>query len=66
MYCIVGSGFVRVPHPRKYDMPKSKPITEDEEDAEIYSISITHQLHCLVGISLPTVTVLYADEDGRV
>jgi len=43
----LGSGLVRVPHPHKYDMPPSKKIENDPEDAEIYSMSITHQLHCL-------------------
>jgi len=43
----IGAGFVRVPNPRQYDMPASKPMLDDPEDAEIYSISMTHQLHCL-------------------
>jgi hypothetical protein len=47
-YDTVGSGFVRVPYPRKYDMPPSKKIADDPEEAEIYSMSIAHQLHCLV------------------
>lgn len=44
----VGSGFVRVPYPRRFDMPTSKTIEDDPEDAEIYSLSALHQLHCLV------------------
>lgn len=44
----VGSGFVRVPYPRRFDMPASKPIDDDPEKAEIYSLSALHQLHCLV------------------
>ncbi|TVY89605.1 Oxidase, partial [Lachnellula willkommii] len=43
----VGSGFLRVPHPRKYAMPRSKKVEGDIEEAEIYSVSMTHQLHCL-------------------
>ncbi|KAG9239633.1 hypothetical protein BJ875DRAFT_85516 [Amylocarpus encephaloides] len=43
----LGSGFVRVPHPRKYAMPRSTRIEKDAEDAELYSVSMTHQLHCL-------------------
>jgi len=43
----VGSGFLRVPHPRKYALPRSKKIENDTEEAEIYSVSMTHQLHCL-------------------
>ncbi|KAH8820924.1 hypothetical protein F5884DRAFT_66995 [Xylogone sp. PMI_703] len=43
----IGAGFVRVPNPRQYDMPQSKPLLGDSEDAEIYSVSMTHQLHCL-------------------
>jgi hypothetical protein len=45
----VGAGFLRVPFPRTSGLPPSKPIPNDHEFAEIYSISITHQLHCLVG-----------------
>lgn len=44
----VGSGFVRVPHPRRFDMPASKTIEDDPDEAEIYSLSALHQLHCLV------------------
>ena len=29
-------------------MPQSKAIPDDPEEAEIYSLSVTHQLHCLV------------------
>jgi len=43
----LGSGFVRVPYPRRFDMPQSKSIEDDPEEGEIYSLSITHQLHCL-------------------
>ncbi|KAG0646703.1 Oxidase ustYa [Hyphodiscus hymeniophilus] len=43
----LGSGFIRVPRPRRYDMPPSKPIGNDKEEGEIYSVSMTHQLHCL-------------------
>lgn len=39
---------MRVPHPRRYDMPASKAIEDDPEEAEIYSLSALHQLHCLV------------------
>lgn len=43
----LGSGFVRVPYPRRFDMPASKTIEDDTEEAEIYSLSALHQLHCL-------------------
>jgi len=43
----LGAGFLRVPFPRMYDMPSSKLIPGDYQLAEIYSMSITHQLHCL-------------------
>lgn len=33
-------------------MPRSKKVEGDKEDAEIYSVSMAHQLHCLVGVSL--------------
>jgi len=29
-------------------MPRSKKVENDAEEAEIYSVSMTHQLHCLV------------------
>lgn len=44
----MGSGFVRVPWPRRFDMPQSKSVPDHPEEAEIYSLSVTHQLHCLV------------------
>ncbi|KAK0733040.1 hypothetical protein B0T26DRAFT_745136 [Lasiosphaeria miniovina] len=28
-------------------MPASEPIPDDPEQGEIYSLSVTHQLHCL-------------------
>ncbi|CZT05096.1 uncharacterized protein RAG0_11329 [Rhynchosporium agropyri] len=46
----IGAGFVRVPHPRRFDMPESKSIEGDPEEGEVYSLSITHQLHCLAVI----------------
>jgi pyridoxal biosynthesis lyase PdxS len=49
---VVGSGFLRVPNPRKYATPRSKKVENDTEEAEIYSVSMTHQLHCLVGFTL--------------
>lgn len=33
-------------------MPRSKKVEGDIEEAEIYSVSMTHQLHCLVYKSL--------------
>ncbi|KAH7419951.1 hypothetical protein BKA64DRAFT_699954 [Cadophora sp. MPI-SDFR-AT-0126] len=46
----IGSGFIRVPYPRRFDMPQSKAIDNDPDEGEIYSLSITHQLHCLAVI----------------
>ncbi|RDL37562.1 Uncharacterized protein BP5553_04995 [Venustampulla echinocandica] len=43
----LGAGFLRVPHPRIYAMPRSTRIKGDQEEAELYSVSMTHQLHCL-------------------
>ncbi|KAH8884196.1 hypothetical protein GQ53DRAFT_846499 [Thozetella sp. PMI_491] len=43
----VGAGFVRVPYPRRFNMPASEPIEDDNEEGELYSLSVTHQLHCL-------------------
>ncbi|PMD25339.1 hypothetical protein NA56DRAFT_432288 [Hyaloscypha hepaticicola] len=58
----VGSGFVRVPWPRRFDMPPSKAIPKDPEYAEVYSLSVTHQLHCL-GV-LRDVIRKYEKKDG--
>ncbi|KAG4429570.1 hypothetical protein IFR05_014945 [Cadophora sp. M221] len=46
----IGSGFIRVPYPRRFDMPQSKSIENDPEEGEVYSLSIMHQLHCLAVI----------------
>ncbi|KAH7350825.1 hypothetical protein BKA65DRAFT_535923 [Rhexocercosporidium sp. MPI-PUGE-AT-0058] len=46
----IGSGFIRVPYPRRFDMPQSKAIEDDPEEGEVYSLSIAHQLHCLAVI----------------
>ncbi|KAK0645786.1 hypothetical protein B0T16DRAFT_457778 [Cercophora newfieldiana] len=43
----VGAGFIRVPYPRNSGLPPSEPIANDTEEAEVYSLSVTHQLHCL-------------------
>jgi hypothetical protein len=43
-------------------MPASKAVPEDPEEAEVYSISVTHQLHCL-GI-LRDVIMKYEKKDG--
>ncbi|KAK4448437.1 hypothetical protein QBC34DRAFT_407430 [Podospora aff. communis PSN243] len=43
----VGAGFIRVPHPRQFGLPPSQPIANHTEEAELYSLSVTHQLHCL-------------------
>jgi len=58
----VGSGFVRVPWPRRFDMPPSKAVPKDPEEAEVYSLSVTHQLHCL-GV-LRDVIRKYEKKDG--
>ncbi|KAH8685892.1 hypothetical protein BGZ60DRAFT_103371 [Tricladium varicosporioides] len=46
----LGAGFLNVPHPREYAMPRSKTIEDDPQQGEIYSVSMTHQLHCLAVI----------------
>ena len=48
VFLAVGAGYMRVPNPRIYDMPPSRP--GDEEGTEIYATSISHQLHCLAGL----------------
>ncbi len=45
---VAGSGFIRIPYPRRFNMPASEPVKDDAEKGEIYSLSVTHQLHCLV------------------
>lgn len=33
--------------PRRFGLPPSEPIANDTQEAEVYSLSVTHQLHCL-------------------
>ena len=61
----VGSGFLRVPFPRVYDLSPNKPILDDHEFAEIYSVSMTHQLHCLVRELYRIIRYKTADESDR-
>ncbi|KFX94862.1 hypothetical protein V490_04118, partial [Pseudogymnoascus sp. VKM F-3557] len=42
-----GKGFLRVPNARVYDLPLSKPSGNGTDGAEEFSVSLTHQLHCL-------------------
>ncbi|OBT75185.1 hypothetical protein VF21_06105 [Pseudogymnoascus sp. 05NY08] len=42
-----GKGFLRVPNARLYDLPPSKPSGNSTDGAEEFSVSLTHQLHCL-------------------
>lgn len=41
-----GSGLVRVPNPRQYDLPES--VWHTDTGDEGYAISAVHQIHCLV------------------
>ncbi|KFY92258.1 hypothetical protein V498_05078 [Pseudogymnoascus sp. VKM F-4517 (FW-2822)] len=43
-----GKGFLRVPNARLYDLPPSKLSGNGTDGAEEFSVSLTHQLHCLV------------------
>ena len=44
-----GGGALRVPNPRRFDMPLSALLDRgDSEASEAYAASVTHQLHCLV------------------
>lgn len=45
---VVGAGYLRVPHPRQYDLAPSRRIEDDVEQAEIFQVSVIHQLHCMV------------------
>ncbi|KFY51133.1 hypothetical protein V496_08914 [Pseudogymnoascus sp. VKM F-4515 (FW-2607)] len=42
-----GKGFLRVPNARLYDLPPSKLSGNGTDGAEEFSVSLTHQLHCL-------------------
>ena len=42
-----GSGALRIPHPRRFDLPRSALRSNDSSASEAYSASVTHQLHCL-------------------
>ncbi len=42
-----GGGALRIPHPRRFDMPPSALLANDSEASEAYATSVTHQLHCL-------------------
>ncbi|KAG9239937.1 hypothetical protein BJ878DRAFT_529435 [Calycina marina] len=52
----VGAGFLCVPYPRMYNMPRSNIIPGDHELAEIYSLSMTHQLHYLAHLPIPIIS----------
>ena len=43
----IGNGHIRVPYPDRYDIPPSRQIGDDGEEAWAYALSDTHQLHCL-------------------
>ncbi|PYI28111.1 hypothetical protein BP00DRAFT_273046 [Aspergillus indologenus CBS 114.80] len=43
----LGEGYLRIPHPRRFDIPPSSPILNDPDAAELYMVSSVHQLHCL-------------------
>ena len=58
---LVGAGFIRVPYPRQFGLPPSEPIPNDREEGEVYSLSITHQLHCLA--VLRDVIIKYEKKD---
>jgi len=59
-----GAGFIQVPHPREYGLPGSEPVPEDSQEAEIYSLSATHQLHCLVSCEFSMeVPVIFQQRD---
>ena len=65
----MGAGYLRVPDPRRYDMPESRPLDRHElrpEDGEttieVYAASSTHQLHCLAILR----TIIIAYENGTV
>ncbi|PMD13117.1 hypothetical protein NA56DRAFT_445369 [Hyaloscypha hepaticicola] len=43
----IGSGYLRVPNPRRYGLAPSKIIKNDTEGSEIFQASVIHQLHCV-------------------
>lgn len=50
MATVVGADSLRVPYPRNMICHQARFVQGDLEFAEIYSMSITHQLHCLVRV----------------
>ena len=44
----VGNGYIRVQNPRQYDLTNGRPSRAEPDGTEVYAVSITHQLHCLV------------------
>ncbi|KAK0799518.1 hypothetical protein LTR91_012797 [Friedmanniomyces endolithicus] len=46
----IGNGYIKVENPRRYDIPNGRPVHDDSAEAEVYALSVTHQLHCLAMI----------------
>lgn len=40
--------YVNIPLPRRHNNPHSWPIKGDLHEGEVFSVSVMHQLHCLV------------------
>lgn len=49
-----GHGFVNISHPERYDLP---PGIENPSGIESFSVSMFHQLHCLVSCHAAWLTV---------
>ena len=51
---IVGTGYLRIPNPRQYDLVPSFLtryfMENDTESSEVYQASVIHQLHCMARI----------------
>ena len=58
-----GDGFIVVKEPRKYGLPPGKSI--DDQQGELYDVSMFHQLHCLTRIRIYLWTMRFSIEKNN-
>ena len=46
----IGNGYFRIPNPRDYGLPESRPVPNSTEKEEVYLVTFAHQLHCVVSV----------------